>query len=164
MIVMIDMIDRERCLSIFDAMSSNDVPLFKKLVKDGGGDVFCEQFEPLLLYILDWEEIDFMKLLLEEGVDYYVTDLVGNNALHKSSLRGDIEFVKLLIQYQRNLDVKGSDGLTALNYAAAWKHWDVVEALLEAGADPDISDDFGGTARSRILSFAKKAEGISGCM
>lgn len=135
---------------IFEAIFHNNEELFMDMLKRGCANAVDDLGDSVLLDCLDKERIVFFEALLEAGSDPLAMDYIGNNSLHKSSLRGRVDFVLLLIKFQKDLDVLGSDGFTAINYAANFNHWDVVEVLLEAGANPDVPDWFGITARDRI--------------
>jgi cytohesin len=66
--------------------------------------------------------------------------LNGTTPLHWSALSGQVDCVRLLLEYQPIVDVKDSDGDTALNAACCKGHMQIIEILLEAGADPSIGD------------------------
>jgi cytohesin len=56
-----------------------------------------------------------------------------------AAANGEIERVKLLISEDADVNVKDSDGLTPLHYAAREGHKEIVELLLAHGADVNIS-------------------------
>ncbi len=138
------------CSKIFQAIYTEDKGLFESLVESGCANFKSDLGDSVLLECLNKDRLVFFEMLLEAGADPMATDFVGNNSLHKSALRGRLDFVCLLIKYQADLDAEGSDGFTAINYAANFKNWDVVEVLLAAGANPDIPDWYGVTASERI--------------
>ena len=55
------------------------------------------------------------------------------------------EIARLLIDAGAEIDRQCEHGRTALQMAAAWGHLDVVQLLIEHGADPTIRDDEGMT-------------------
>lgn len=147
------------CSEIFKAIFYNDEELFIDMVRHGCANAVDDFGDSVLLDCLDKERVVFFEMLLEAGSDPMAVDYIGNNSLHKSALRGRVDFVLLLIRYQEDLDVLGSDGFTAINYATNLNHWDVVEVLLKAGADPNIPDWFGVSARDRIYRNYRLSDG-----
>jgi ankyrin repeat protein len=57
--------------------------------------------------------------------------------LHTAASEGNLDLVRRLIADGENVDRLDADGLTALYFAAAGGHPQVVQFLLESGADPD---------------------------
>ena len=53
-------------------------------------------------------------------------------------------------QLDADLDLKSKDGSTALLIASFFAHPEIVEALLEAGADPNIRNNNGSTALDTV--------------
>jgi hypothetical protein len=55
--------------------------------------------------------------------------------LHRATAEGNREWVQLALQYGADLEKRNSDGETALGYAVAYMHLDILRMLLDAGAD-----------------------------
>ena len=75
-----------------------------------------------------------VSLLLEGGADITVTNNNGFNALHHSSLRGNIGAVRLLLLYfppTFSVNEPKDDGFTALHLAALNNHLEVSQALIQ---------------------------------
>jgi hypothetical protein len=49
--------------------------------------------------------------------------------------RNDLELVKLCLQHGANLEARNCQGETALGYATSWSTLEIVQALVDAGAD-----------------------------
>ncbi len=102
------------------------------------------------------------RLLLEAGADPNANG-AGYTALHTAALRGDLETVKALLAKGANPNArltKGSpvrrfgsqwalpvtmSGATPLFVAAAYLEVDIVKALIDAGANPTLGIENGGT-------------------
>jgi ankyrin repeat protein len=83
-------------------------------------------------------DVDMMELLLNAGADPKRTHPEGETPLMAASRSGNVAAVRLLLG--RSADVNAADSFqkeTALMWASAQGHLDVVDALLKAGANPD---------------------------
>ena len=86
----------------------------------------------------------FPLLLLRTALQ---VDNGGRNPLHWAGKRGDLSIANLLLQAGATVDAVTDYGMTALHLAAAnGKKNQVVEALLNAGADKAVKNNFGKTA------------------
>jgi ankyrin repeat protein len=93
--------------------------------------------------------LDFVKMLVDHGVDLNAPDEDGLPALVRAADRGETEMVKALIAAGAALDVRDREyGATALMEAANEGHAEIVRLLLEAGADVNLGarGDPGGEA------------------
>ncbi|MGV3696114.1 ankyrin repeat domain-containing protein [Flavobacterium sp.] len=94
------------------------------------------------------------------------TEIVGygNSPLCNAILKGDIATVKKFVEYGADIN-EMSNGLTPLMFAARYNKADIVKYLLEKGADKDIKDERGNTAKKyaensksvEALEFLKQA-------
>ena len=64
-------------------------------------------------------------------------DAGSGEALMAAAWNGHVEAVRALVAAGATLDVAAADGTTALKIAQTKKHEDVVQVLLDAGANPD---------------------------
>lgn len=96
---------------------------------------------------------EVVKLLLDRGANVNHMDAVGRTSLMFASSGPYAETAKLLIEAGAEINrVDDGEHFSALMFAAAEGNLDVVEVLLNAGADPGLKDIDGDSA----LSFARQ--------
>ncbi|XP_048247737.1 uncharacterized protein LOC124119968 [Haliotis rufescens] len=79
---------------------------------------------------------DVVELLVSEGADVSLVDMVGNNILHLACMGGDVETVKYVLSlHVVDIDARNISGETAADMARFWGHQRVVlELLVSRGA------------------------------
>jgi hypothetical protein len=101
---------------------------------------------------------EVLKLLIKYGAEVNLTaDDRGSSALIDSTIGKYFNLVTDLIESGANVDIQSKDGQTALVMAVGADDEAVVEALLKAGANPDISDSLGVSARKYSTLFHKSS-------
>ncbi|KAI4563302.1 hypothetical protein MJG53_011317 [Ovis ammon polii x Ovis aries] len=95
------------------------------------------------------------KVIKTKNMDVNMKDEEGRTLLHWACDRGHKELVTVLLQYRADINCQDNEGQTALHYvtwspylsispsAAACEFLDIVELLLQSGADPTIRDQDG---------------------
>lgn len=122
---------------LFLAAASNDNPAMVELLLRSGAE-------------LRWvaqhgarnENPEIIRILVDAGAGL-------SGALHRAVFNRTTEVTEVLIAAGADLDEKhGEDGMTALHWAAraGMANLAALEALLRAGADPNVLDDTGRTA------------------
>ncbi|TXC08092.1 hypothetical protein FocTR4_00002496 [Fusarium oxysporum f. sp. cubense] len=89
--------------------------------------------------------IDLCKILLDNKADPDLTPENANTPLILAISMGDLGMVKLLIEHGATIDKREAPpdegwSRTPLNVAADWSQPDIVQYLLEKGADPNARD------------------------
>jgi ankyrin repeat protein len=80
--------------------------------------------------------------LIQAGAGLEIVDSFGYGPLHSAALNGATNIVKELLQRSCiNVQWRGRDGWTALAEAARHGHEEIVELLLDHGADPNIGGE-----------------------
>jgi len=67
--------------------------------------------------------------------DINATNALGDNALHCVIVWGDYEAAKILVTHGVNVNQKGEQGYTPLHQACSLGHKQILQLLLESGAD-----------------------------
>ena len=88
--------------------------------------------------------IAIVQLLIKAGAGVRVTDNNGATCLILAAYCGRIETVRYLVRLPEvDMNQRGSKGRTALHMAVHHIHADVVEVLIDAGADIEAKDENG---------------------
>lgn len=82
------------------------------------------------------------QVLLQAGANPTAVNARNSTALHKAASSGNAELTRTLAALAP-LDGVDDYGMTAITHAASYGHLEVVEILLEAGADPRAADGRG---------------------
>ena len=94
------------------------------------------------------DNIENLKLLLDNGIDINIRDLFGGTALNLASSGGHTDIVRLLLDRGADINYRISNA-DALMYASTWGNTDIVRLLLDRGANPNFVDERGKTALMR---------------
>ena len=161
-----DKIDTFELYSYIEAVMErgNNADILKMLIRAEKQYAF-DNSTPLMLMAVDRNNIPLMRVLVKHGVDINLANRDGLTALMYAVHYKKIELIKELITYS-GLDInkqaknhKYSSKTTALivateniepydrPYADCWKNqsYDIIRALLDAGADPELADRNGRT-------------------
>lgn len=93
-----------------------------------------------LHYAIGFQNMEFIKLLIEEGSNVNKTDLSGFNSLHLSVYSRSLYICKIIYTLISNINARSNNGETCLHIAVNLGLFDIVSLFLQAGADPNISD------------------------
>ncbi|KAG5783264.1 hypothetical protein H9Q73_003087 [Fusarium xylarioides] len=104
--------------------------------------------ETALRLAIQNKRLDFCKMLLESNADPNLTPDKANTPLIQAISVGDLDIVKLLIENKATVDKREAppdDGWsrTPMQVAVDWNRPEIVQYLLEKGADPDAQDSDG---------------------
>lgn len=85
-------------------------------------------------------QIETVRQAIEQGVDVRFVDAEGRSALMLAAFDGHTNIVRLLLENDSPANHVDCVGRTALIYASSGPNHETVQALLNAGADPDVVD------------------------
>jgi len=103
--------------------------------------------------LLDVENFEGALVLLDAGADPNVRRSDGESPLRLAARWKSRLLAEMLLKHgaQRTIDEFGGDwAWTALGHAAHNFDVDMIQMLLDAGADPKVEDETGSTARDRL--------------
>jgi hypothetical protein len=89
------------------------------------------------------DDSDYLRLMLEHGANANVVDAdTGETPIYEAIANFRKSNIDLLIAHGANLNFKDRTGQTPVMDAASLKQYDVVYAMIKAGADPKIKDNW----------------------
>ncbi|KIM97606.1 hypothetical protein OIDMADRAFT_181998 [Oidiodendron maius Zn] len=146
-----------------NAVGNGDVKTFQ-VILDHGGDInygLGYSGSPLIISLVH-NHTALLELLFARGVDpnLHRAEVQGSGALHIAAYRGDLERIKLLLQYGAGVnEIPEKEILARIGYRKKGTpvHWAIagastgaIQLLLEQGPDLDIVDADGISVRDRL--------------
>ncbi|MCC7386607.1 MAG: ankyrin repeat domain-containing protein [Deltaproteobacteria bacterium] len=132
----------------FDAARAGDSSQIGRLLDQGVPvNAQNERGDTMLMLASYHGHLAATELLLARGGDPMLRNASGQNPLAGAAFKGHLEIIRRLAT-QASVDEAGPDGKTALMFAAMFNKVDVVQLLLELGADPRRTDLSGNTAET----------------
>ena len=114
---------------------------------DAGEDIEERDFEGYtpLLFACVRGCLGIVKVLLQAGAELHVTDHYGDTCLIAASREAQTETVRYLVGLGVDMDEvsRTQDAYTALHKAVRYNHVDVMQVLIDAGADIEKKDAIG---------------------
>lgn len=164
--------------ALFYAVDASHLKIIERLIQAGANinhqdkenknTVLFEAVENLR----ETERLDIIRLLLQSGADPNIHCHWEDTALHQAAWYGEPECIKILLEYNADVNARGirketplmkagkkecaalllaagatinetaKDGWTALMHAASSGNAEVLEFLLQNGANPDVMDSY----------------------
>ena len=135
---------------------TNEVSLF--LAAGFSPDTRNKAGVPLLHIAARNGNLENLKFLISAGANINMqADDRGSSALIDATMAKKHDLLSELINAGADLNIKSKDGQTALIIAAGASNETASETLLKAGADPDITDSLGVSARKYASLFRQKS-------
>ncbi len=137
---------------VYAALKRGDLPTLKQLIKEGkdipapSSKKYRDMAYPTaLLWCIDQGDTEYVRLLLEAGVDPNIDDTQGMSPLALAARKEQPEFVKWLIDAGADINAVGDMEYTALHRAVHANSSDSLKILIAAGADVNVTNNFGKT-------------------
>ena len=102
--------------------------------------------------------LDVVKMLVEAGAEVRATNDEGDTSFSRAAAHGHTDTVRYLLGLP-DVDVNHGN-FNALQCAAINEYPDVVQVLIDAGADIDIKDDFDGCSLLHYTCASGSLEGV----
>lgn len=110
--------------------------------------------ESVLMVAVASGHSELVETLLDSGADPSMTDAAGRNALIWAAISGDVAVLDALLATEENdLDFADFDGNTAVIHAAIRNHGELVERLIDSGADATRTNLAGLSASELMLAY-----------
>ena len=145
---------------------------------------FCLQEDPsivsyphILSRALGDANVDLIRSLLRGGAHFHKADIDASNALHNASRRGDKDFAKMLLEMGADINLRlfqdergrtplyeavmygfsGPDGRRErhMNHEGSCSPLDMIQLLLDSGADPNAKQIGEETALHKAISLGE---------
>ena len=108
---------------------ANDAFRIKRLLEAG-----IKQSEEFGVWVVRYGSSETLKLALESGFNPNLTEEGMQNSLIEAAIIGDIEKVKILLENGVKIDYRSSNGASALTWANACGHTEIIYFLRAYGA------------------------------
>ncbi|KAH0566199.1 hypothetical protein GP486_000397 [Trichoglossum hirsutum] len=136
------------------AVITQDRKLVESLLKEGAEVNVRDNLQQTPFHLAAVEKNGSLCGLLKRfGATVDPPDINGVSLLFKAAVSGDKQQVDFLLEQGDDPSAKSRFGWTAIHFAAANGHYGVVQALVKAGASPNVASDQDITP----LDLAKKA-------
>ena len=145
--VEVNFANQEGSTALHCALQHRHTDVVRALI-DAGADIEakdrCTERSPLLKASISGNAAN-VNLLVRAGASVHVTDVTGRTGLIHASALGHTDTVRtLLCMPEVEVDkAESSTGCTALHHAVNSKRAEVLEVLIDAGADIEAKDDMG---------------------
>jgi ankyrin repeat protein len=124
---------------LFWAASAGDIPTTKLLLQHGCNPNHKNMCgHAYFLDIIDKGDVEMVQLLLDHGANANTTDLYGRPAIHHAYSANKLAMLKLLQSYGGSVNAKDMMGSPLIVLALRDKRDEVVDFLLECGADVNV--------------------------
>ena len=132
--------------TVLHCAGENNYPVVCQVLIDAGADIETKENKgrPPLHKASSSGALNVVKVLVEAGADVCVTDNTGRTCLIFAAMFGHTETVRYLVGL-KDVDVNysGYECCSALSHAVVGNHADVVQVLIDAGADIETQEKKG---------------------
>ncbi len=136
--------DFDQVYPIYEAIDKNRPDVIRVLLEYGASkDVLNDEDQTPLIYAVSAGKPDCVSELIEagsdtEGVLHYVLSKMDRNYSQEDE---NMEIFRMLLNRDTDLNALNRDGLAPIHIAIRKNRYDIVEELLDAGANIEVRDD-----------------------
>jgi len=94
--------------------------------------------------------IEIVRMLIEQGANFYEDDFYGNTPLHKTSNENMVQF---FIDKGMDVNKKNNNGKTPLHFACVSSKLNIVNKLIKNNADVNVKDNEGNTPLNEMFKY-----------
>ena len=142
------------------AAISGDVSIATTLIKNGAEvDLKSDRGTTPLIFAVINNHLNMVKHLIKNNANVNDVDSIGFNALMTAAYKDYLDIVKYLLKNEKvveDINHQSGKGNTALILAAMKGNADIMQLLIDAGADVNVATNQGKTALSVIKDLNKK--------
>ena len=148
----VDVIDEARRTPLYMAVMANRLEAVKQLLAEGASvNVQARDLATPWLLAASLGRTEMLRLMIPHQPDFTILDRFGDTALSAACEAGFPETVRLLLELPVDVNHRNRLGWTCLVEIAfvsdgGKPQQEIAEAVLKAGADPNIVDSHGKTA------------------
>jgi hypothetical protein len=135
---------------IFLLIKKNEFKKLEEIFKTNNDidlDIHDKNYNYIIHYLIIFNQIDLIKILLDKNIRLDVLDFDGRTILYYPIKFNYKELFSILIEYNKKIigisiiDIKDNLGNTALHYATVLNNIDIVKQLIDNNADPLIRNN-----------------------
>lgn len=129
-------------MTFMRAIDSGDVQKARELIQGGMNPNHCARPNdfPLIAATHALNSTDMLEMLLKEGADPDVSELIGSTALMVAARQNRHAHLRMLIDAGCDIQLQNKDGSSALDFACKAGNLMCVKILLDAGASTHSAD------------------------
>jgi ankyrin repeat protein len=142
----------------------NDIKNIILKDKDINLNIYDEQNNYLIHYIILNNELELLKIILKRDIRLDILDMDNRSILFIPIKYNYIEILEILLNYNNKLigitllDIKDKFGYTALHYCVIFNNFDCLKILLKANADPLIIDNNSNNVIQLAFQYLKESK------
>jgi ankyrin repeat protein len=111
-------------LNLFIEKNKETISLNIFEIKDKEGNI-------ALFYAIKFNNLEIVKLILENSNNFLIKNYAGENALHLAILNNNFEIYKIIIKYINNTNIKTNNNETPLHLAISNKSYEILKYMVE---------------------------------
>ncbi|WP_338669150.1 ankyrin repeat domain-containing protein [Pseudodesulfovibrio methanolicus] len=157
----LNIVDKDHLTPLLYAIGSGDFEATKALLKLGAESEIPGKSPNALHFALSRHCFKEARLLLDSGVNVNVLGPNRDTPLHQACLAAPRELIAHMLALGAMVNAREKTGLTPLHAAAFRGDPAIVKLLLDAGANPEIEDNNGRTAKDwAVAAHHDEAAGL----